>query len=333
MIKPKVFIRADGNAEIGLGHVIRSLALAEMLKEDFDCVFATRFLTDYIHTEAMKVCNDVVKLPETDGHFDAFLSCLSGEEVVVLDNYFFTTDYQRAIKSKGCKLVCIDDMQDKHYVADIVINHAEGLTEKAFSTELYTKCLTGTKYALLRKPFLDLAKQPKKFMRASRAFVCFGGSDYNNITLRAVERLLSFEFVNRVFAVTGNAYLYKDELKQLSEKNQERLVSFSNIDAAQTAKIMSNSDFAIVPCSSILWECMAAKLPVITGYYVENQKQISDYFLDKNIGYVVGDFNIHLFTEQDISGLSQKHADAVSGYIDGDSGNRLNNAIKSLCHV
>ena len=26
---------------------------------------------------------------------------LQGDEIVVLDNYFFTTDYQRAIKAKG----------------------------------------------------------------------------------------------------------------------------------------------------------------------------------------------------------------------------------------
>ena len=48
-MKPKIYIRADGNSGIGLGHVIRSLALAEMLKEDFNCIFATRFLTDHIN--------------------------------------------------------------------------------------------------------------------------------------------------------------------------------------------------------------------------------------------------------------------------------------------
>ena len=60
MIKPKVYIRADGNSEIGLGHVIRSLALAEMLKDEFCCIFVTRFLTDYINTEACKACSGII---------------------------------------------------------------------------------------------------------------------------------------------------------------------------------------------------------------------------------------------------------------------------------
>ena len=332
MTKPKIYIRADGNSEIGLGHVIRSLALAEMLKDDFNCIFATRFLTNYINTEVLKVCSDIIKLPETDNHFEAFLSCLSGDEIVVLDNYFFDTDYQKAIKNKGCKLVCIDDIHDKHYVADVVINHASYVLKSDYSVESYTKCLLGTKYALLRAPFLHLAKQPKKYNGMNKAFVCFGGSDYNNITQRVVERLLSLEFIENIFVVTGGAYKHKDKLQVLSEQ-YDKLLYYSIITAEQVATILKNCDFAVVPCSSILWECMAAKLPVITGYFADNQKHISDYMVDKNIGCVVGDFNVNLFSEQDVLGLSQNNVDAVSNYIDGNSGNRLKNAIKELYHA
>ena len=333
MIKPKVYIRADGNSEIGLGHVIRSLALAEMLKDEFSCIFVTRFLTEYINAEALKVCDDIIKLPESDDHFDVFLSILTGEEIVVLDNYFNKTDYQRKIKNKGCKLVCIDDMHDMHFVADVVINHAPYILKSNYSVETYTKCLLGTKYALIRMKFQYLAKQHRKFNGTSNAFVCFGGSDYKNITQRVAERLLSFEFINNIFVVTGCAYLHKEKLQTFLIQYSDRIIAYSNIAAEHIADILTKSDFAIVPCSSILWECMAAKLPVITGYYIDNQRCISDYFVDKNIGCVVGDFNINLFSEQDVLGLSQNHVDAVANYIDGDSCYRMNNELKALCHV
>jgi len=330
MIKPKIYIRTDGNSEIGLGHVIRSLALAEMLKEDFDCIFATRFLTDYIQSEALKVCSDIVKLPESDEHFGVFLSILSGNEIVVLDNYFFDTDYQRAIKNKGCKLICIDDLHDKHFVADVVVNHAPYVFPSDYSVELYTKCLLGTKYALLRTPFLHLAKQPKEYGGVNNAFVCFGGSDYNNITQRVVERLLSFNCIDKIFVITGGAYTHKVELQILSDQSAGKILYYSNIEAELLAEIMYNSDFAVIPCSSILWECMAAKLPVVTGYYVDNQKQNSDYFFDKNIGCVVGDFNVNMFNEKDVLALSQTNIDVVANYIDGDSASRLKNEINEL---
>jgi spore coat polysaccharide biosynthesis predicted glycosyltransferase SpsG len=120
-MKRKVIFRADAGQNIGYGHFIRSLALADMLRNDFDILFATVNPTDYQKAELAKVCPFIGFKEET--HFNDFRYFLKGNEIVVLDNYFFTTDYQKAIKEKGCKLVCIDDMHDKHYVADVVINH------------------------------------------------------------------------------------------------------------------------------------------------------------------------------------------------------------------
>ena len=38
-MKQRIYFRADAGREIGYGHFIRTLALADMLKDDFDCVF------------------------------------------------------------------------------------------------------------------------------------------------------------------------------------------------------------------------------------------------------------------------------------------------------
>ncbi|MDR1895166.1 MAG: UDP-2,4-diacetamido-2,4,6-trideoxy-beta-L-altropyranose hydrolase, partial [Prevotellaceae bacterium] len=39
-MKRKIIFRADAGLNIGYGHFIRSLALADMLKNDFDILFA-----------------------------------------------------------------------------------------------------------------------------------------------------------------------------------------------------------------------------------------------------------------------------------------------------
>ena len=154
-MKQRIYFRADAGREIGYGHFIRTLALADMLKDDFDCVFVTQSPTVYQKTEVAKVC-ELTEVPATEEKFSLFLDMLDGDEIVVLDNYFYDTDYQRAVKAKGCKLVCIDDMHDKHYVADVVINHA--LSESIlFSKEVYTHLCLGPSWALLRKPFLENA--------------------------------------------------------------------------------------------------------------------------------------------------------------------------------
>lgn len=170
----KIYFRADASATIGYGHFIRTLALADMLKDDFDCTFFTCHPTSYQVSEIEKVCPFVTLQEET--HYDDFLSYLQGDEIVVLDNYFFTTDYQRAIKEKGCRLVCIDDMHDKHYVADVVINH--GLTDESlFDKEDYMQLCLGYDWALLREPFLRPLPIRHSNKNASSVTVCFGGSD------------------------------------------------------------------------------------------------------------------------------------------------------------
>lgn len=46
-VMQKIYFRADASATIGYGHFIRTLALADMLKDDFDCTFFTCHPTSY----------------------------------------------------------------------------------------------------------------------------------------------------------------------------------------------------------------------------------------------------------------------------------------------
>ena len=283
-MKPKIYLRADGNPEIGLGHVIRSLALAEMLKEDFCCIFATRFLTDYINMEARKVCEDIIELPETEEHFEAFLSILSGGEIVVLDNYFFTTQYQQKIKDKGCKLVCIDDMHDKHFVADVVINHAPSANPSNYSIEKYTTLCLGIKYVLLRSIFFSSSQNRETQKEIKTFFVCFGGSDSYNLTQQTLEVLLRHNYT--IYVVIGNANCNKIDL---SAKYTQRHNVFllHDLCAEEMFNVMQKSDMAIVPSSSVLLEAIATKMPVITGYFADNQKEGCFYCVNHGLALYV----------------------------------------------
>ena len=85
--KQKIFFRADADKQIGYGHFVRSLALADMIKEDFDCIFFTQSPTEYQKREIQKVC-PLIELPSNDTKLVVFLNFLQGDEIVFLDNYF-----------------------------------------------------------------------------------------------------------------------------------------------------------------------------------------------------------------------------------------------------
>ena len=56
----KIYFRADASAQIGYGHFIRTLAIADMLKSEFDCTFFTVSPTEYQVGEMTKYRYSIV---------------------------------------------------------------------------------------------------------------------------------------------------------------------------------------------------------------------------------------------------------------------------------
>lgn len=257
-MKCKICFRADASAQIGYGHFIRLLALADMLKDDFECVFYTVAPSPYQISEMQKVCPFVPLSEETK--FESFLMKLGGGEIVILDNYFFTTEYQREIKKRGCKLVCVDDMHDKHYVADMIINHA--LTDTSlFDCEPYTKFCLGLDYALLREPF----RKPLSYEKREKTVVVnFGGADPFGITERIVTMLLQMSISYHIVVILGDKV-------HLSDKNRQKVTIKKNLSAEQMAEIFETSSVGILAASTVCIEAISRHLPLIIGYHVNNQ--------------------------------------------------------------
>lgn len=276
MRRRKIYFRADASAEIGYGHFIRTLALADMLKDNFECTFFTQSPSEYQLKEVEKVCS-LKSLPADNSKFEIFLQLLTGKEIVVLDNYYYTSGYQKKIKDRGCNLVCIDDMHDKHYYADIVINH--GLTNKAlFDAEPYSRLCLGFDYALLRKPFL----KGLHFAKIKNSwFISFGGTDYLNLTEKVLNAIYDDERVESIIVVIGNSYKYEERLI-----NYSKAIIKKNVSAEEMAEAMQRCQYAILPSSSVCIEALASGCKIAAGYFVENQKPYYDEW--NHNGFIMG---------------------------------------------
>ena len=181
--------------------------------------------------------------------------------------------------------------------ADLIINHSPNITSQIYSAEPYTKFALGTKYALLRPTFLDLIAKEKTVQKIDKAFVCFGGADPYNLTLKATKALLKTPQVKKIDIVLGGAYSHK-EIYTLTQKN---IKIYQNISEEELMKTMVTSNFAIAPASTILYELCCVKIPVLSGYYVNNQKKIYNGFANKKAIFEMGnmkDFSINSFEEQ-----------------------------------
>lgn len=285
--KQKIIFRADGNAEIGLGHVMRTLALADILKDDYTCVFASRFNNKLIDQEVMQVYSNTISLPKDNKlHFNFFLEILQGNEIVVLDNYFFTTDYQRKIRAKGCKLVCIDDLADKHFVADIIINHSGGITPEDYSCEKYTQIYLGPKYAMLRQEFFHY--KPKKINFNSILIALGSAFDYKNL-LQLIYYLQQFKFLK--IDIIVNSKLVED-LDTHNNSELKTIYFHYNLDAKTLKTLLDNHSIAICSASSIAYECMASGMLVFLKKTIDNQKRLFDYLVSNDLGLDFNNFNL-----------------------------------------
>lgn len=287
MKKRKIFFRADANANIGYGHYIRSLALAEMLRNDYECCFFTASPTLYQIGEAEKVCK-CIALKE-DNKLETFLEYLSGDEIVVLDNYFYASEYQYKIKAIGCKLVCIDDMHDKHYFADLVINHA--VTDRSlFDIEPYTKLCLGLEYALLRPPFLKVLNVERT---KDTWLIAFGGTDVDNLTEKFIQILNSDVAPTKISVIVGDAYQYIENLRKY-----KNISIYKNLSADQMRRLMCSTEYAILPSSTICIEALFSDCKIASGFDVDNQTEFYSILKEKRLVYPLG--NLLEFSEANL---------------------------------
>lgn len=297
----KIIFRADGNSEIGLGHLFRMFALAEMCKEHFDFIFITKdnslkeiFPNDY---SLVVIPNYIDFQDEVDWISKNYPS---SEYMLVLDGYQFKSSYQQQVKQQGYFLVYIDDLVEEYMYADVVVNHSGSVKATDYKAENYTKFALGTKYAMLRPLFLQQAKQDRVINTLDTVFICFGGSDIYDLSLKAVNACLQIVNIKQVNVVLGGAYKHA-KIYQIAD---ERLQIHQNLDEKAMLNLMKSCNFAIAPASTILYELCSVKIPVLSGYDVDNQKGIYSAVAKNNLVYAMG--NIENFDADDFKNFLLK---------------------------
>jgi len=297
-MKRKVILRANGTSLIGFGHIYRLLALADILKEDYYLVFVLYKTSDFIEDEIKKYCNEIIILDKelpyktsdeikaTDEIEFDLQDILKGDEIVVLDGYYFGANYQLAVKEKKCKLVCIDDLAVNHFYADVLLNHAPGLDHQIYKKESYTKLYTGLDYAILRKPFLI----PLKIKNTNDVFICLGGSDYFRITEKLIDLLIESPQFGRLHIMCSSSYNVDmlNNLETLSSSS-DKIKLYKNLSAVEVVNLMDSCHYAFVPGSTVLIEAYARGLICFTGHYTNNQLFIYNGFISENKAIGLGD--------------------------------------------
>lgn len=281
MHKPLVAIRADGNSQIGLGHIHRTLALANYLKDYFSIRFylyqADKLVTDLILGHSFQHIN----LSAGDyNQPENFMKELKDCSIVVLDGYEFKTTYQKAIKSNGYKLVVIDDLNEWLNVADVVINHAYTGTSSAYNISEHSILLSGLKYAIIKQELLNEKRHITKSSN-SKILVCIGGTDPDNYSERIINNLLNGTD-KEISLLTYPLNKQFKRLQELSEANNKRLTLYHSLNTQELIQLIQSNDIAILQPSNIALEAAAIGIYIGLIQTAENQKFIKNVLLESS---------------------------------------------------
>jgi len=285
----KIIFRADGNSKTGLGHLYRLFALVEMYRGNYDFIFVTKedSVLEIIPSDYP------IKIIPLNIPLEKEAKWLSEQfrvedYLVIADGYSFISSYQKAMKDQGFILIYVDDLTTEYMYADIVVNHSLYVKESDFKAQSYTKFALGADYAMLRPHFLNEVKNECKPNKIDTAFVCFGGADPYDLSLKATQALLQFSEFVEINIVLGGAYKHKDIF--VLAKQNKNIKLHSNLNEKNLCDLMKRCNLAIAPCSTISYELCCVGINLIAGYFVENQLNIYKGFKHYNILFDGADF-------------------------------------------
>lgn len=274
-----VIIRTDAGPQIGTGHVMRCLALAQAWQDSGGKAtfsVATRFpwFESLLGKEGVEAVRMFARPGSSEDAIQtAKLAQKKGSDWVVVDGYHFGAGYQRIIKANGLQLLFLDDIgHAEHYSADIVLNQNMNACEALYkSRETYTKLLLGTQYALLRRDFWKWQGWKREVADVARnILVTLGGSDPENVTLKVIEWLELVEVDElKLNVIIGATNPHSDALQSVALSSRLAIRLEKNV--AEMPSRMAWADMAISAGGTTCLELAFMGLPTCTVVIAGNQ--------------------------------------------------------------
>ena len=302
-----VIFRTDSSLEIGSGHVMRCLTLAQALRDQGSkCLFICREhngnLLDLIRERGFETKTlpvQIISWAKTDQQYTTSKNIIEYEEWLgsdwqtdaeqtkhaigntiadwlVVDHYGIDLKWESTLKPNYQRLLVVDDLADRSHICDLLLDQSFGRTPDHYKNLLPDNCKTllGSQYALLRPEFsrfrkYSLMRRPKATLQ--RLLISMGGIDKNNVSGDILEALDDCLLPDNLIitVVMGRHSPWLDQIhKQASQMKRSTKVL---VNVENMAKLMTESDLAIGAAGSTTWERCCLGLPTITVTIASNQ--------------------------------------------------------------
>lgn len=274
-------VRADGNAKIGAGHLMRCLTIGDAVRRNvgadwyqeilFLCADEDSAALVERHGFRAGVFHTDYRQPETElAVWDSWAG--GGSNTILADSYYVTDDYLSALSRYGT-VYLMDDMQRHAYPVDGVINY-NLFADRAVYEALYPAgnvrlCLGGD-YVPLREQFRGVSYDVGDAVQ--NVLLTTGGGDADNIAGAVLDGIYRQDIVYHV--LVGRFSPHFESWQERARKAQNIRIYF---DVQDMAGLMCQCDLAVSAGGSTLYELAAVGVPFVCFSYAENQEALAEY--------------------------------------------------------
>lgn len=304
----KVIFLAHGGMSVGMGHVVRSLSLAnEFRTSNYEVIFISKYeegqrIIKQYHFKlrailAQKVSKDSFeygKKSEQREDLENIKEILKEEvpEILVIDTYNVSEDFFIELKKLVKILIYIDDLNMFPYPVDVVINGnitaQDYKYQKVFPEQ---KFLLGLSYNLIRDEFKNIKK--RKNIDNRKIMLTTGASDPYNMTQIILEYLMAYKDFSRyeICVIIGNSFQEKNvnNIKEVTSQ-LSNIKIYENV--SNMCDIMMDCTYAISAGGSTLYELFRCGVLTLAFIYADNQKKIVEKAKSKGLLFNLGYFNL-----------------------------------------
>lgn len=278
----RYWLRVDGSAGIGLGHVMRMTALAEAVGEAGDEV---RFVVEE-DPVAQQIPARQGHIVEAPGH-GAWFARVEKGDVVVFDGYHFQTDDHLAAKQAGALVAAFDDLGFGTFHVDVLVNQSM-LNGVDYDVPRKARVLLGPSYACLRKGFRNAYRAERE---NETLLVTMGASDPLGLNPRLAEALQAHpDAFSEVWILVGPSA----EPFSSSAGSPIRTI----VDPPEITSLFDAVGAAVSAAGSTVWELFAAGIPSAVVPILNNQQGVARTAQDAGAAIVLEGPN-KLFDELD----------------------------------
>lgn len=349
----KVVFRADASNVIGAGHIMRSLTLADALREQgatsyFICRQHEGHLIEHIKARgylvhALPFCTDITPVrnnhpswlsttweQDAEDTIAAITTMNVSIDWLFADHYGIDARWHQRLQPYTKKIGVVDDLADRSFYCDVLIDQLCHRTDSDYRSLVpqHTLLMLGSDYAMLRPVFHEVRSQSlsklQKLSNIQRVFISMGGTDLLGAT-HASLTILKKSNIDRNIDIDILVGQQSEYLQKPPDENEFPFNIHIHPVTTPIHELMLKADIAIGAGGLTAWERCCLGLPTFLITIAQNQHDTA-YGLEKrqavvrlgdadnfDSDYAIRIFNDYISDIEKLKRLSFNAANLVDG--------------------